>query len=140
MKPAKRRAVALFWALVIATVVSAILAVTTAKILAARRLLEQRQNHLQADWLARSGIEIAAGRLLANPAGYTGESVEPIPSSRVRIEVSPVEDAIDTFQINVEARFPLNGAVVVLRRANCQFKRSVSAGQVRVELVASGAR
>src|SRR5215212_5186987 len=98
----RRSGAAIMWALV----VLAVLAVTTATAAwqfgAARRGLAWRHDRLQAEWLARSGCELAAARLLAGPADYTGETVEPIPDAKVVIVVE--KDAKpDTFRVRCEA-------------------------------------
>ena len=64
---------------VVATVTTAV----TWQLLAGRRMLEQRQRQLQAEWLARAGVEIAAARLLVDPTGYQGELMEMIPESQL---------------------------------------------------------
>jgi hypothetical protein len=82
-----RRAVATVWMLVVLAVLTAVLGTTTWQHLTARRLLDQRHQQLQAAWLARAGVELAAARLLINPADYTGESVAILPEAQVRITV-----------------------------------------------------
>ena len=42
-------------------------------------LLTDRQKQLQAVWLARAGVELAAARLLSNPADYKSESLALFP-------------------------------------------------------------
>ena len=58
---------------------------------AGRRVRRARQNRVQAEWLARSAIELAAAKILADPKEYRGENVELIPNSKVIIlvEVDP---------------------------------------------------
>src|SRR5439155_4435299 len=63
---------------------------------------EGRQNRVQALWLARSGGELAAARLLTDPDGYVGEVVELIPEGHVRIVVQPDPGRPDTFHIRCE--------------------------------------
>src|SRR5438132_16224 len=82
-----RRAVAAIWMLVVLAILSAVLAATTWQHLAARRMLGQRHKQLQADWLARAGIELAADRLINSPAEYKEVATAILPSSEVRITV-----------------------------------------------------
>src|SRR6266496_2220235 len=101
-----RRGAALMVAVVALAVVSVVSASVVWNCLAGRRLLDQRQHQLQAEWLARSGLELAAARLLADPAGYKGESVELIPGALVRIEVRTEQAAPNVFRVTSEGRFP----------------------------------
>src|SRR5207248_3402954 len=82
-----RQGAALMVAVVALAVVSVVSTSVVWNCLAGRRLLDQRQHQLQAKWLARSGLELAAARLLAEPSGYMGESVELIPGAQVRVVV-----------------------------------------------------
>ncbi|MCI0456302.1 MAG: hypothetical protein L0Z62_04920 [Gemmataceae bacterium] len=83
----RRRAVATLWLLVVLALLTAVLGTTTWQHLTARRVLDQRHKQLQAAWLARAGVELAAARLLSNPADYTGESVALLPGAQVRLTV-----------------------------------------------------
>jgi hypothetical protein len=75
------------WMVVVLAVLTAVVGAITWQHLTARRLLDQRHQQLQAVWLARAGLELAAARLLADPAGYTEESVALLPEAQVRITV-----------------------------------------------------
>jgi hypothetical protein len=77
---------------------------------AVRRGLEVRANRVQALWLARSGGELAAARLMADPNGYTGETVEPITDSQVRIIVEKDTAKPETYRIRCEARYPVDSS------------------------------
>jgi hypothetical protein len=97
------------WALVVFTVLGAMAAIAASQCSAIRRQLENRRNKYQAIWLARSGVELAAARLLAGADGYTGETVEPIPDSEVRITVEKDPARPDGYRITSEARYPVSG-------------------------------
>lgn len=84
---AVRRGVAAVWMLVVLAVLSAALAATAWQHVASRQLLDRRHHQLQAAWLARAGVELAAARLLADPDAYAGEAIAVIPASQVRITV-----------------------------------------------------
>jgi hypothetical protein len=132
-----RRGIALLWVLVIIVLTSAILSATMAKTLAGRRLIEQRQHELQADWLARSGLEIAAARLLTTAGAYQGETTEPIPSSVVRIRVESLEDKPGAYHVTSEARYPNEGRFVVVREITRTFQRKVAKDLVSLEVIAA---
>jgi type II secretory pathway pseudopilin PulG len=96
------------WALVVITVLALVSATAIWQMSAGRRALERRQNALQALWLARSGAELAAERLMAK-ADYTGESIELIPDSGLRIAVEKVPAEKDSYRIRCESRYPASG-------------------------------
>jgi type II secretory pathway pseudopilin PulG len=135
-RPPGRRGAAAVWALVVLAVLAATTAAVTAQLLANRRWLDQRHNQLQAAWLARAGAELAAARLLTDPSGYTGEAVEPIPASQVRVDVHREPGSPDTFRVTSEARYPTDGQVVVLRSVERRLRRTVANDRVRIEVLA----
>jgi hypothetical protein len=124
--------VATLWTVVVLAVLTAVLGTITAQLLAGRRSVEGRRNQLQAQWLARAGVELAAARLLADPAGYKGETVEVIPGGTVRIEVRPEPESSGTFLVRSEARFPA-GDRGVARSEGRRFRRTVEKDRVRLE-------
>src|SRR5271163_2845857 len=97
-------------ALVLVLVCLAVLAIMITSVvrsgLAQNQFLQRRERQLQAYWLSQGGIEHAAARLLASPRNYTGETVELIPDSEVRIVVEADRTAPDTFHITSESTFP----------------------------------
>jgi hypothetical protein len=111
------------------------MALTTWQSLAGRRLLDRRQNEIQAVWLARAGMELAAARLLTDPAGYTGESVELVPRSQIKIEVRSEPDAPNTYVVISEARYPTNLPRPVMRSLTSRFRRIVDKDRTRLEMV-----
>jgi hypothetical protein len=121
-------------AVVALLVVTVMIASITWQCLAQRRKLDQRANQLQADALARAGVEWAAARLLADPANYKGESIEPIPGSEVRIEVR-AEPATNLFHVTSEARYPRDARNSVLRSVTRTLRRQAQGNEVRVEVV-----
>ena len=62
LRPAPRSGIAVAWVLVILTVLSVTSATAAWQFSTGRRMLERRQNRVQALWLARSGGELAAAR------------------------------------------------------------------------------
>jgi hypothetical protein len=126
------------WALV----VLAVLAVTTATAAwqfgAARRGLAWRHNRLQAEWLARSGCELAAARLLADPADYTGETVELIPEAKVVVVVEKDAAKPDTFRVRCEASYPVGERTEVSRAVVRTVTRHADGDRTRIEMTAAG--
>jgi hypothetical protein len=131
-----RRGVAAIWALVVLSVLTTVLAATTWQVMAGRRLLDRRQDQLQAAWLARAGVELAAARLLTNPAGYKGESLELIPGSQIRIEVRSEPGSPDIFLVTSEARKPKDGSRPVVRSVTHRLRRSTEKDRARIEVLA----
>ena len=114
-RPGSRHAVATMWTLVVLSVLTVIMATITWQVLASRRWLDRRQNQIQSVWLARAGLELAATQLLNKPAGYTGESLQLIPESELRIKVQKESDSPNTYSVTSEARFPTGSQAVVVR-------------------------
>jgi type II secretory pathway component PulK len=124
--------VAILIAVVALAVVSVVAATLTWNSLAGRRLVERRERQLQAEALARAGVERAAARLLTDPASYRGETIELVPGSEVRIELKA---AGEVFDVTSEARFPKEGLESVKRTATRTFRRTSRDNQVRLEVV-----
>jgi hypothetical protein len=133
---APRRGAALLIAVVALAIVTVIATALTWECLAGRRLVERRQYQLQVESLARSGLELAAARLLANPAGYQGESVELIPGGRVRIEVRADPKAPDVFRVTSEAHYQCDGHDRGLSSVARSFRRVQRGNEVRLAAVA----
>lgn len=132
-----RSGIAAIWVLVVVAALTAVVAIITSEFMAGRRELERRQHQLQAQWLARSGVERAAARLLSDPTGYGGESVALIPGARVRIEVS---EGPTLYRVTSEARYPAEGPGMVVRTETRRLKRVVEKDRVRIEVLATDAR
>ena len=133
-----RAGAAAIWALVVLSVLTVVMTIITWQSIAGLRLAERRQNQLQADWLARSGVELAAARLLAGPDGYQGETVEPLPRARVRIEVKTKDGAPGLYHVTCEARYPADDKAVVVRSVARTFRRVAEKDRVRLEVVVPG--
>jgi len=122
---------------VVALAVATVLAGTiTWQCLAGRRVLDCRQHQLQAEWLARAGVELAAARLLADPTGYTGEAVELIPGSQVRIAIRAEQGAPNVFRVTSEARYSKDGTSPVMRSVTRSLRRMGQGKEARIEIVA----
>ncbi|GEM_PF-1599564 len=133
--PRARRGLAVIGAILALAVLAMIMATVAGQILAQRRMLEHRHYELQADWLARAGVERGAARLLADPSNYDGETVEPISFGQVRIDVAKVEGTTDTFRIEAESRYPVDATDLAVRTATRRFRRVADGDRVRLEVV-----
>jgi hypothetical protein len=130
-----RSGVTVMWVLVILSVLAATSASAAWQFNIGRRTLERRQNRVQAIWLARSGAELAAARLLAGPDGYTGETVAPIAESRVRITVEKDAARPDFYKIRCEAQYPEDGPGAVGVALSWTATRRADPAAVRLEVV-----
>jgi len=80
-----------------------------------RRDFRNRENRLQADWLAEAAVERAAARLAAD-AGYHGETWS-LPASaiggsadgQVVIQIDELKESPGRFAANVQADYPAEG-------------------------------
>jgi len=129
----RRTGIALLWALVVLSVLGVTSAVATREFALARRSLAMRLNRIQAEWLARSGVELAVARLLADDS-YTGESVEPIPGGGLKITVE--KDTSGSYRIRSDATFPTGDYRTVTFTVTRTAKRRTDGGKVPVDLVA----
>jgi type II secretory pathway component PulK len=130
---ARRKGVALITALVVMAVLAIVLTVVTAQIVAQRNLLRQRERQLQADWLARAGVERAAARLLDSPKDFSEDQRELAPAGKVKIDVKKSAD--DVYVVSAEAEVGLPDEKAVIRTASARFRRTDSAGVIRLQAV-----
>jgi type II secretory pathway component PulK len=129
-----RRGVALLVVVVALALVGVAMGITAWQITAGHRLLDRREHELQALWLARSGVEIAAARLSTDSANYTGEVVELIPHSEVNIRVTPDGSSTSTFRVTSEARYSENASHPVARSVECQVRRVTDGNKITMIL------
>jgi hypothetical protein len=134
----RRSGIAILWALVVLAVLGVTSATAAWQIGAARRALEWRHHRLQAQWLARAGCELAAARLLADPAGYAGESVEPITDGQVHIVVEKDPAKPDTYRVRCEATYPVGDRAAASRAVTRSMTRRTDGGTTRIEVTAIG--
>jgi hypothetical protein len=128
-----RKGVALVMALVVMAALAVVLSVVTLQIVSQRQLVRQRQRQLQAEWLARAGVELAAARLLEKPAGFVEETAELLPDTKVRIVVEKLDQ--DSYTVSVEAEVGPAEDAVVVRTASARFRRTDSDGVIRLQAV-----
>jgi type II secretory pathway pseudopilin PulG len=130
----RRAGMAIIAALVVMATLTILLTVVAMQIVAQRQTLRQRQRQLQAEWLARAGVEIAVTRLLENPAGFSEEKNDLLPDAKVRIVVE--KSAPDVYSITADAAVGQKDELPVLRSANARFRRTDSGGAIRLQAVA----
>jgi type II secretory pathway component PulK len=129
--PRSRSGIVSIWVLIVLSVLTALSATVAWQFLAGRRVLRDRQNALQASWLARSGVETAAAHLLAD-SKYRGETLELLPDSRVEVQVEALAD--DSYRIHATARMPASRQGHV-RTSSRTFHRTEAGGKARLEVV-----
>ena len=132
--PASRKGVAALIVLVALAVLFVVLAAVAWQSIASRRVLERREEQLQAQWLARAGLEMATARLLSDATGYKGESVTIVPRSLVRIDVQSKGQATDVFQVTCAARYPTDNPHAIVRILTRKLRRTADKDRVRLEI------
>ena len=123
------------FALVVLAVIGVLLSESARNAIAIRRMLETRQNQLQSAWLARSGVELAAARLIES-SKYQGEVIELIPNGSVRITIENKSEAGDQYAIKCEAHFPATGPDSMMVTAERTFRRTQEGASAKLEFVA----
>ena len=130
-----RRGVALLAAMIALVILTSMLAAIAWQITANRRVNLHRENELEATWLARSGIEHAAARLLADPAGFSDEEIELMPRATVQISVIREAGATDVFRVTSEALYLASSREPIVRTETRWFRRIADGETVRLEYV-----
>jgi hypothetical protein len=131
----RRRGIALVGALAALMLVSAMMASIGWHMAANRRMAEHRQDEIQAGWLARGGIELAAIGLLDAPDKYKGETAKPAPRSEVRVTVEREEGAKDVFRVVSEVRYHADVRTRVVRSIERRLRRVSDGSKVRIEVL-----
>ena len=127
-----RQGVALITALIAMAVLTVILSVVTLQVVRQHNYVRQRQRQLQADWLTRAGVEVAAARLLQSPAGFSDDKQELAADTKVRIVVEKTD--ADSYLVTVEVQVGLEGPTVT-RGASARFRRTDAGGMVRLQRI-----
>lgn len=131
-----RRAYALFMVVIILAILGMLVGSVAVQLTSTRRNLDHRHHRLQATWLARSGVEIAVQKWLADPKGYKGEKIEIIPDSHVTIRVEKQDAEI---LVTSEARYPTDEPRGVVRVLHRRFRPAGEGEKMRLEGVYSAA-
>lgn len=129
-----RRGAAMAMAVVALAVVAVVSTAVTWQLVTSRRVLDQRLYRLQAEWLARAGVELAVGRLLGDPTAYGGETVELIPDGVVRVRVYADPVSADVLHVTSEAHFPVGAPNVVVRSSHRALRGVRHESQVHIEV------
>jgi hypothetical protein len=135
-----RRGAALIVLVITLALLGAIMAAIAFQMNAGHRILEQRGNELQADWLARSGIEIAISRIMAESSRYSGETIAIVPRSQVRIGVVPEPGSPNDFRVKCEARYPDDTPQTVVRALEYRLRRLPKGNDMTIEACIADAR
>jgi type II secretory pathway pseudopilin PulG len=129
-----RPGVAIIAALVVMAILTILLTVVTMQIAAQRQTLRNRHRQMQAEWLARAGVEFAVARLLESPAGFSQEQTDLLPDAKVHIVVE--RSAPGVYSITADAAVGQKDEAPVRRSANARFRRTDTKGAVRLQAVA----
>jgi hypothetical protein len=114
-------------------VVSATAMTATLQFANLRKQVDADRNRTQAHWLARSGVELAADRLLTNPDGYSGETASPIPGGEIKITVRKNMKKENVYEVESEGRFRESKKVVVITdRRSLKVQKSDKGARVEV--------
>jgi type II secretory pathway component PulK len=132
MKP--RSGYALMTIVLMLGIVALMLGSITIQMALNRTAQAQREARLQALWLARSGLEQAAGRLMAAAEDYRGETLELLPGGTVRIEI---ERDGEVQRITSEASYAGTLSHPVVRVEMRSYRLHRDGGRVRLEPVAA---
>jgi hypothetical protein len=130
---AGRKGIAIVMALVLIATLAVIFSVVATQIVAQRQVLRQRHRQLQADWLARAGVELAAARLLAGAAAFSEEKQDLLPDSKVRISVDKIGQ--DSYVVAVEAQVGEVDEPPMVRTAKRSFRRTEENGVVHLRVI-----
>lgn len=128
----KRKGAALIMAIVAMAAVTVILSVIVTQVVAQRQMVRQRHRQMQAEWLARAGVESAAARLLQSAEPFKDDGQEFAPDSKVHVAV---EKAVDVYVVTVQVEVGLADPRSVKRDATRYFRRSEKDGVARLEAV-----
>ena len=130
-----RRGAILIMAIVAMAVLSVVLTVLVAQVVAQRQMVRQRHRQLEAEWLARAGVELAAARLLQSSNAFDDAKQVLLPDSKVRILVEKAEG--ESFNVTVEAEVGLADGRSVRRDVTSRFRRTEKDGAVKLERVSA---
>jgi hypothetical protein len=128
----RRPGVAIIMALVLMAVLAVVFTAVTWQVVSQRRLLRERERQLQAVWLARAGLEIAAGRLLDSPVPFPEENYV-LPDARVHIVVEKKGDDLYAVSAAVELGTQ-EDPLPVARDLNSYIRRSDKSGIITLHV------
>jgi hypothetical protein len=129
-----RRGMALIFALAVLAAVTGLVAAVGMQIVSQRAALERRQHQLQAQWLARAGVELGAARLLEKAEEFKEERTDLIEGGKVRVAVEKAGP--DLYTVTAEAETTLPSGPQVVHSASARYRRTGRDGAARLEPVA----
>ncbi len=129
------RGIAVMAAVVTLAILSLLMSAIAWQLLANRRMLLHREYQLQAEHLARTGIEHAAAALLVNAEGNFEKTLELLPASSVRVEARSEAESPSIYRVTSEARYPTDAADYVTRSMTRLISRQVNEGKVKLQMV-----
>ena len=132
IKKTSRPGVALIMVIVCLAILAIMMTAVVRHGLDQKRYLDQRTRRAQAYWLAEAGIEHAAAQLLAKGKSYTGETLQIIPQSEVRIRVEPGPNRPDSFLITSDATFPRDETERASSTASRSFHRKRDGSKIQL--------
>jgi hypothetical protein len=113
-----RPGVACVLAIAVLAILGIIMGILLAQGLSGRRMAERRSEQLQTLWLARSGVEMGAARLVDEPL-YTGDVIGPVPGSLVTVKVLRRGDE---YIVASEARYAVETSAPLVRRLERHYR------------------
>jgi hypothetical protein len=128
-----RRGAASILAVAVLAILAIIMGTVFALGLKGHRMGERRSQQLQTLWLARSGLEMGAARLIADPQ-YAGGIMSPIPGSRITVKI---RHHGDQYVIDSEARYAVETTAPLVRRLEKRFRLIGGPGQRRLQVYGS---
>jgi len=130
---ALHRGVACVMALAVLAILGVIMGTVFAQGLRGHRLADRRIDQLQTLWLARSGVEMAAARLVGEPL-YAGEVMKPVPDSLVTVKV---QGHGGLYVIRSEGRYAIESNAPLMRRLERRFRLIGASGDRRLDAAGS---
>src|SRR5262249_55548564 len=118
--------------LVVMAVLTVVLTFVAKEIVTQRLALEQRQQRVQAQWLARAGVEIAAARLLASPEAFALEMNDVLADSALKIRAEKAGKEL--YSVTTESKIG-DDVRPTASTAQAQFHLVQRAGATRLESV-----
>src|SRR5262249_21106071 len=129
-----RRGATIVYAMVVTAIISLLMADIARHVMSARRLLEARANALQAHWLARSGIELAAGKLLADQ-NYRGEEPRTSSGGLVQIKVEQDPQSPQIYIVLCNGQFSPDDRATTRIDISRMYRRTKTDGRIVLTLV-----
>ncbi len=129
---ARRPGFGLMALLIALGIVTILLGSITLQVLINRKTLARHERRLQALWLARAGLEVAAAKVLDGADDYTGETVTLMPAGTVRIQVQREKQI---FRVTSEATYAINENMPIVREVSRSYRLVGEGKQLRLVVI-----